>query len=349
MRNPIDRFRARRLRRRHLPGPPRGGPLAAVVAVLLLAVVAAAVWLEARARARDATLGRYIEAGIKPADHFAAAGRSHRIIVLSDIAGAAGPKRLAADAIEWLALGPGLDAVALEVDRALQPWIDRYLETDPEDASLLVARPRALREAEGTAREYLDVYRRVWRLNRELGADRRIRIVAVDAPDWPPDRAVSPAQAVLRWSERDAAMEAALADGVFARQPLARVLVFADGLHALRLPVYVQTGGAPRVHVTPLARRLAERYPREVHAVLVDAPRVRSVAPVVAAYRGTRAAGALRREERPDGAVAVRIGPAFGTAADLINVDTPPGIGFGVADGDAAAADLADAWILTGS
>src|SRR5690606_58128 len=117
-------------------------------------------------------------AGREPLDLIEAAARSHRLVFVSDIPTAVAPKQFAEQAIERIALGSGLDLVVLEVGSDEQPHIDRYLATTPEDPSILLSRPRAVREGDGSSRAFLDIYRTVWRINEQLGAARRIRIIA---------------------------------------------------------------------------------------------------------------------------------------------------------------------------
>ena len=85
----------------------------------------------------------------KPVDALVNAARAHRFVFLADIYTSNETKRLGSAAIAAIARGPGLDAVALEVGRDLQPVIDRYLDTSPENASILLAQPRALGRIRG--------------------------------------------------------------------------------------------------------------------------------------------------------------------------------------------------------
>jgi hypothetical protein len=329
-----------------LAGSPRTGWVAAAALVVIGGV---ALVLEFRGIERSTALREHAAANaVEPGDFVAAAARAHRLLLVSDVAGSVAAKRFAADVIERLAHGPGLDAVVIDVDADQQPWIDRYLETDPEDATVLLANPRAVREREGEGRVVLEIYRRVWRLNRKLGATRRIRIVAGDLPGWPPDRPLSPAQSVARHVERDPHLFDAVLTQVLARDARARALIFADGMHVLRARTRIQTGGAAPRDVVPLASRLADRFPREVYTLLVDAPPGRSVVPEVAAFRGTRAFDLLRRAQGLPLRFGVRINDSFGAAGGMIELVAKPGIRVALAEPDAPLAAIADGYIFLG-
>lgn len=300
MRNPLEWWRHRQARRRYMPRTrvAKTGTIARLsLAAMVVIVVAAAVLEMRRGGGSDEELTAYArDSRLDPLDLVDVAGRSRRLLFLADIPSAAAPKRFAAAAIERLATGPGLDLVVLDVDAAEQPYIDRYLATAPEDASILMSRPRAIREDDGASRTFLDLYRTVWRVNAALGAHRRVRIVAADLQGWPPARATSPHDAARLFGQRDAHMLEAVTTRELARNPGARVLFFVGGLHALKSGGgRIQTGGTRPVEVTWLAAQLAERYPQDVYTILVDAAPSRAVTTEVVTYRGTDAADVMRR------------------------------------------------------
>jgi hypothetical protein len=354
MRNPVERWRQRRVRERYMPRArtTKTGTIAKVSIAALVFIIAAAALLETkRGDGAEAELLEHVrQHRLDPLDLIEVAGRSRRLVFLADIPSAAAPKRLAAQVIERLALGSGLDLVALEVDAAEQPFIDRYLATAPEDASILMSRPRAIREHDGASRTFIDIYRTVWRVNQELGAHRRVRIVAADLPGWPPARTTSPHEAARLFGERDAHMAEAVTARALARDPSARVLFFVGGLHALRVGGgQVQTGGMRPVAVTWLAARLAERYPQDVFTILTDAAPSRAIATEVAAYRGTRAADVMRR-----GGVAPGSGFRATEQFDVlgrapVQVASTTGLSFTVEPRSARFSELADAYIYFGN
>jgi hypothetical protein len=203
-----------------------------------------------------------------------------------------------------------------------QVWIDQYLRSDPEDASPLVAHPASVG---GSGSPLLELYRAVWRVNRRVGAARSVRIIAADIPAGSGSQSLAPSQVVARVAERDAHMERIVDDRILSREPRARVMFLLDGLHTLRVPFVLRTGGAAPVEVRPLAARLSEREPREVWTALVDPPPAGSVTAEIAAYSGTGAREVLRREEGPQRSFSVRTAESFGPASDWITVATRPG------------------------
>jgi hypothetical protein len=354
MRNPLDRWRQRQARRRYMPHSKtdRTGTIAKVSLVALVLIVAAAALLELRrGGGAEAELVEYARQNAQDGlDMVEAAARTRRLIFLADVPSAAAPKRFAAEVIERLATGPGLDLVVLDVDADEQPFIDRYLATAPEDASILMARPRAIRQDDGASRTFVDVYRTVWRVNQDLGAHRRVRIVAGDRPGWPPGRATSPHDAARMFGERDAHMMEAVMLRALAREPSARVLFFVNGLHALKQGGgRVQTGGTRPVDVQWLAARMMERFPQDVFSILTDATPSRVVAADVVTYRGTVAADAMRR-------AGVRGGSAFRLAAPFDQLSRAPirvvgttGIDFLLEPRVAPLSEIADAYIYFGN
>jgi hypothetical protein len=354
MRNPLEWWRQRQARRRYMPRTrtTRTGTIGRISMVVLVLIIAAAALLEMRrGGGTEAELVEHARANlVDPLDLVEVAGRSRRLLFLSDIPSAAAPKRFAAQAIERLAMGPGLDLVVLDVDAAEQPFIDRYLATAPEDASILMSRPRAIREDDGASRTFVDIYRTVWRVNQELGAHRRVRIVAADLSGWPPPRATSPHEAARQFGQRDEHMVEAVMQRALGRAPNARVLFFVGGLHALKSGGgRVQTGGARPVEVQWLAARMRERFPQEVFTILVDAAPSRVLSPEVASYRGTAAADAMRRGGIAGGS-GFRVDEYFDALTRTpIRVVGTTGLEFSLEPRTAAFSELADAYVYFGS
>jgi hypothetical protein len=354
LRKPLDWWRQRQARRRYMPRTKtsRTGTIARFSIVALILIVAAGALLEMRrGGGSEAELVEYVRASqLDPLDMIEAAGQTRRLIFLADVPSAPAPKRFAAQAIERLAQGPGLDLVVLDVDADEQPFIDRYLATTPEDASIIMGRPRAIREGDGASRTFVDLYRAVWRVNQELGAHRRIRIVAADLSGWPPARAASPHDAAAMFGERDAHMLDAVMQRALRREPGARVLFFVNGLHALKSGGgRVQTGGSRPVEVQWLAARLAHQFPQDVYTILTDAAPARVVTADVATYRGTQAADVMRR-------AGVRSGSAFRLHGSFDALTRTPirivgttGLDFTLEPRTAPLSELADAYIYFGN
>jgi hypothetical protein len=351
--NPVEKLQQWRARRRYVPRSPRhgAGTTAKLALVALVLIIVAAAVLEMRGGgAAERTLLPYATAAqVTPADLIATAGRRHRLLFLADIHGAAGPKVLAAEAVETLAGGSGLDALVVEIPADEQPYLDRYFLTAPEDASILLGRPRAVREASGVSRSYLELYRTVYRVNTELGADRAVRVIAADVPEWPPTRARSPNEAGAVYGSRDAFMAARVDSMLLALNARARVLFFVDGLHTLRGGATLHSGGTGLVEITWLAERLAQRYPRDVYGILVDASVSRALAPALAAYRRTGAADVFRGGR---GSLPRRFGlpvtSAFDAIGDPVHVTVTPGTTFGLQPGGELTA-LADGYVYLGN
>lgn len=327
--NPIDSWQQRRARRRWMPDarPERTGRIAKVSVLALILILALSAVLELTGGGEGPAVAQYVEEnGVEPVELVEQAARSRRLVFLADIQGSAAPKRLAADVVERLGRGIGLDAVALEVPASEQPYIDLYLNTPEEDASILLSRPRAIREGETQGNAYFEIYRRVRQVNDSLPADRRIRIVALDDEDWPPQRSVSPNVLAQRFGARDEAMQKRV-QSVLERQPRARILIFVSGLQALSQGgANVQTGGTRTVQAQWLAARLRQLYPQDVFSFLVDAPGGGAARPLVAAYTGTAAGPLLVEEGAQTAAVATRQG--FDFTRQPVRVRGTPGIRF---------------------
>jgi hypothetical protein len=354
MRNPLDRLRQwqvrRRVTRHRISNRPALTPRLAVVALILIVTAALVLeWREGGRGAEAQTVEALRERAAEPLPMITGAARAHRLVFVADVSGAAAPKRFFADVLEAIARGPGIDAVALPVDADLQEHIDRYLESMPEDPAILLARPRALREWEGTGREFLEIYRRVHQLNQELGADRRIQVLAIDPEGWPPERALSPSQLARVFTEREARTRAILGERLLERNPRARILFFTDGLQALKQGgARIQTGGARHLETQWLAAALAAEHPGNVYSVLLDAPSPRAAPIHVAAYRGTTLQEAVRRARDVQGGFGVRLRDDVPTPTNAIRFTDSPGISVDLFPPNARLSDLADAYVYLG-
>lgn len=343
------RRRARRRLRRHRLRVDASWYVGAGVLALGLAV--AALLEGRRAEADVAHLVEYARARrIAPVELVEAAGRANRIVFLGDVHHAHAPKLLAAAAVEALARGPGLDALVLEVGADQQPYIDAYLASEPENAAILLAHPRTLHQARGVDRSYLEIYRRVWKLNQELGPGRRIEIIAADLPGWPPERRHPPAVAARRYAARDAHMEQVIEREVLAGNPLARVLIFMGGYHGLKHGgATLAVAGAPPVRVTWLAARLLANHPGEVYTILPDAPRVPAGEDEVVAYAPTRAFELLRRNltDAP-GPFALRVDESFDFLSTPILEANLPGFELSADPEEYTLTDVIDGYVFLG-
>lgn len=321
----------------------RGGAMALLV---LAVVVAAALVLDAGTSAEMREIAGYVEErGRAPTDAIVDAGRSGRILMLADIRDLASPKRVAAEAIGALAEGPGLDAVVLPVSSDEQPYIDAYLSAPGEDASVLLNRPAAVREDGGVPRAFLDIYSAVYRANQELGAARRIRIIAVDLPGWPPPEGADPNQAARLYTARTEHMLQRLDDELLSRIPDARLLVFMDGYMTLkRTHGAVRFAGGEPVRVEWLGSVLSDRNPGQVRTVLVDAPAGAAGLHRLPSYQGTVLHRSLRREL--DREAAVRITDVFEDVEDAIIETSSPALRVDIRPDSYTLADVADVYVF---
>jgi hypothetical protein len=336
-----DRYRLTRAKRRYMPEPsPSRGGLAFVILLMLAAAIAGITIVERNRTGRAARITEYaLSHQVDALAYIADALRTHRYLFLGDVAGAAAPKRFASDAIAHLARGPGLGFVALEIGADLQPALDRYLESSPEDATALLGAAN-----QQAFRDYLGICRRVWNLNRELGADRRIRLVAIDQPGWPPLRAVSPLGMLQSLADREEHMLRIIQERILNREPRASILIFADGLQALRARVRIEAGGSSAGETALLANRLAEIQPGRVFSVIVDAPS--NVASLNEPQYLPARLFQLTRHAVPDALpLAFPLSSDFpATLADLA-ATAPPGITLLLAPGQAPLSRVADLYI----
>ena len=166
-----------------------------------------------------------------PLEFLQSAVREHQIVFLGDIHPLAEPKLLVSDLIRTQQEDRAIDLLALEVAAEQQEWIDRYLASRPEDASILVAHPRTLRAHWGASTEYLEIYRAVYQWN-EAHPAHPIHVLAADLRGWP----IAPLTAHMAtggFVNRDIWMAAAFRKTLL-QHPTWRVLIFMGGYHGLK-------------------------------------------------------------------------------------------------------------------
>jgi hypothetical protein len=324
----------------------RGGAVA--LAVLAMVIVAALV-LDAGGGAEMRPIEAMLqEEGRAPIDVVESAGRAAQVVLLSDIHGVAGPKRLAAQVIRRMAEGPGLDAVVLEVPSDEQPYIDAFLSRSTEDAAALLARPRAVRERGGAGaggRDFLDIYRAVWQVNQEMGAARRIRVIAVDHPAWPPPDGASPQDIAELYSQRADHMLQRMDDEILTLMPEARVLVFMDGYMTLqRSHGRLRFAGGADHEVHWLGELLRARAPAVTRTVLVDAAAPATAGRMLPEYHGTALHRPLRRAL--DRSAGVRVDETFTGVRSPILETSSPGLRLEITPTRYSLHDVADAYIF---
>jgi hypothetical protein len=344
----FDRLRTRRARERYMPLPRRirSGTTALIAMAVIAVTLAISLVLDWRSDPGNEAVLAWVEANATdPIRLIDRATRSRTVLLLGDVIGAAGPKRLAATLIDTLGLAGRLEAVALEVPADQQAWIDLYLETDPEDASVLLTHPRTIRESEGVEQSLLAIYRAVWRVNQVLGANRRIRIIAADPAEWPPAPGFSPARALTTFAQRDSVMHAILRTRILDRNPRARILVFVDGLHVINADARAAGGGIAPVEIRFLAARLADSGV-PAYSVLVDASRGAGANPPVAGYRAGPLHGLVRgRLAIPQNGIALPIaGSNLGT--NWLASPERPGLDFQVLFPAPTLEGRIDAWVF---
>ena len=319
----------------------RGGAVALVVAVILMI---AAVVLDSSTTAEMRPVAEYLqELDRTPAEAVVAAGRTAQIVLLSDIPGLAGPKRVAAEAIRGLAEGPGLDAVVLAVSSDEQGYVDAFLNAPEQDATVLLNRPAAVRESEGTPRALLDLYQAVYEVNEEMGAARRIRILTVDVPGWPPPEGANPDEVGRLYASRTEHMLERLENELLDRIPDARLLVFVDGYMTLqRTHGQARFAGGDPVRVEWLGEMLRQRYPGQVRTVLLDAPPGAAGLARIPAYEGTVFHRGLRGELDQD--LAGRVGDVFAGVHDPVLQTSSPALRLDILPDASTLGDAADVY-----
>lgn len=321
----------------------RGGAIA--LAVLAVIAIAALVLDSGSDTQLEPLQQRLQTQGRPPVEVIEAAGRAAQIVILSDIHGQAAPKRLAAQAIRALAEGPGLDAVVLEVPADEQPYIDAFLARAEEDAAALLNRTRAVREEAGPGRSFLDIYRMIWRVNQEVGAARRIRVIAADHPRWPPPEGTSPQDLAALFAARAEHMAHRLDEELLHIMPDARVLIFVDGYLALqRSHGRLGFAGGSAVRVDWLGERLRERAPAGIRTILVDAPTSPTALRRLPGYHGTMLHRPLRREV--DRSAGLRVDETFDGVRNPILETSSPGLRLEILPSGYVLRDVADSYIF---
>lgn len=346
--------RGRRRARRLIPRRYGHIPWAtlAVGMVVLMGLGTAALFERRRDGNDETTLMDYARASQgDPVRMVVAAGHRHQIIFLGDVLPATEPKRIAADAIEALAHGPGLDAVVLEVGSDLQRRIDTYLETEPENIGILLAEPRTVHDEWSVASEYLELYRRVWRLNRTLPPGRRIRILAADLPGWPPATALSPQTAAAQYAQRDAYMTELIESALLASSPRAKLLIFMGGYHGLKSgQAELQAGlGAP-VPVVWLGTRLRQLHPGEVFTIVADGATRQLARGPITGYMASDVFEFLRKR-LPDATrtFALSVDNRFDFLRSPLRAVAVPGLEMKIQPSDYRLQDVADGYIYLGT
>ena len=321
----------------------RGGAIALALVIVLMI---AALVLDSETASEMRPIVEYVEArGRAPAEAIADAGRSARIVLLSDIRELAGPKRVASEAVRALAEGPGLDAVVLAVSSDEQPYIDSFLNAAREDATVLLSRPAAVRESDGAPRAFLDIYSAVYRMNQDLGAARRIRILAIDVPGWPPPEGANPDQVARLYASRTQHMLERLDEELLSRIPEARLLVFIDGYMTLqRTHGEARFAGGDPVRALWLGERLRDRNPGQVRTVLLDAASGMGTMARLPSYEGTVFARALRGEIEENRAV--RVSEVFGDIREPILENSSPALRLDIRPDSYTLRDVADVYVF---
>jgi hypothetical protein len=327
------------------PSTGRPGLFGVLVLIAVIGVVLYVAGLDRQSGERVARRLELVRAtAVEPVSMLTFAARTHRVLLLGDVLGADAPKRFAADVIEALAHGPGLDVVALEIDRAMQARIDAYFAARDDDAALLLARPRSVRDWEGVSRTYLEIYRRIRALNEGMGAARRIRVIAMDAPGWPPSPPPSPARLTQAFGERIESMARTLEPYVLGRNDRARVLVFVDGLHTLRALARIETGGQVLDSLPMLAARLGRDDPTGIFTVLVAATGPPSPGLGLAGYRPGRMYDQLGPASDGGQAFGFVTTPGLRVGTEDIEWWNAPGVQMRFAP-DGTDESLVDAWV----
>jgi hypothetical protein len=300
----------------------RGGAVALVILVL---IAAAALILDSDPGSElRPVIDQLAGSRMPAAELIERVGATSRIVLLADVAGRPGPKRLAAESIRRLAAGSGLDAVLLEVPSSEQRYVNAYL-AGASDGTALLARPAAVHEGRGTPREYLRIYEAVREVNAGLDPSRRIRIVAADVEEWPPPDGAAPAEVARRYEGRAERMLMRLDEEIFSTMPDARVFVFVDGYQTLQgTSGVLRFAGGESVEVSWLGELLRRRSGADARTILVDTGASVGGMQRIPAYQGTELHRSLRREL--SGEVAAPVRGALAEVQDAVVELSTPGL-----------------------
>ena len=285
------------------------------------------------------------EQGLPPEGLITAGVGARRVVVIGDVPGMAAPKTLAAQVLRELAGRGGVDALVVEVDSALQPFFDRYTATTPEDASILTRAPGLLPSGDG-GRQWLDLYRAVYEINVELGADRRIRILAAAPGPWPPVDALPPKDAAEAYAARGASMAERVSTQMLERTSRSRIVALVEPLQAIRSgSAELRVGGGGAIQATWFAAALAERYPVDVYSVLLDVSLENTGYPLVVQYAGTRVHERLLKAV-PSEAVGLPASGPIGDYRDPLRLRTGPGVSVSILPDDHTLSTLVDGYVF---
>ena len=322
----------------------RSGTLAIAIGVAALLVT---LFVQGFIGGGDADeLREFVEAqGSSPIELIASGVGARRIVVIGDVPGMSAPKTLAEQALREMAAHGGVDALVVEGDSALQQVFDRYTATTPEDASILT-RAEGLLPAGEVGRQWLDLYRAVYAINEELGADRRIRILAAAPEAWPPRAALPPKEAAESYAARGRAMAERVSTQMLERTSRARVVALVDPLQAIRSGSgELRVGGGGAITSNWFAAELAARYPVDVYSVLLDVSLDNSGYPLVVQYAGTRLHQRLMKAIPSESTGMPTSGPIGEYRSPLV-LRTGPGITVSILPDDHTLADLVDGYVF---
>lgn len=318
-----------------------------LVAILAVVALLVTLFVQGYVGGGDADeLAEFVERqGTTPVEHIVSGAGSRRIVVIGDVQGMAAPKQLVQEVLRGLASRSGVDALVVDVDSAFQDAFDRYTATSPEDASILT-RADGLLPAGEEGRHWLELYRSVYAINEELGADRRIRILAAAPGPWPPREALPPKSAAEAYAMRGAAMAARVGAQMLERTSRSRVVALVEPLQAIRSGyAELRVGGGGAIRADWFAAVLAQRYPVDVYSVLVDASLEGTGYPSVVQFGGTRVHERLLKAV-PSAPVGVPASGPVGEYRDPIRLRTGPGVNASILPDDHTLATLIDGYVF---
>ena len=285
------------------------------------------------------------EQGATPVELVSDGMGARRVVVIGDVPGMMAPKTLVEQVLREMAAHGGVDGLVVEVDTLLQQAFDRYTATTPEDASILT-REEGLLPAGEAGRHWLDLYRAVYAINAELGADRRIRILAAAPGPWPPREALPPKEAAQSYASRGAAMAERVSTQMLERTSSSRVVALVDPLQAIRSgSAELRVGGGGAITSRWFAAVLAERYPVDVYSVLLDASLEGAGYPLVVQFAGTRVHERLLKALSGEAIGMPASGP-IGDYRDPLLLRTGPGITVSILPDDHTLASLTDGYVF---